>query len=102
MSTPEAIADFTMATANGRFTASDTGIYRFDALMQTVVQAMMNVQLDTGVPMILAVHTPHHFREHAEHRKYFLRHFAVKGTEAADACLQTVAGLRRLDGLLAS
>ena len=80
----------------------DDGIYRFDALMQTVVQAMMNVQLDTGVPTILAVHTPHHFREHAEHRKYFLRHFAVKGTEAADACLQTVAGLRRLDGLLAS
>lgn len=80
----------------------DDGIYRFDSLMQTVVQAMMNVQLDTGVPTILAVHTPHHFREHAEHRKYFLRHFAVKGTEAADACLQTVAGLRRLDGLLAS
>lgn len=77
----------------------DDGIYRFDALMQTVVKAMMDVQLDTGVPMILAVHTPHHFHEHAEHRKYFLRHFAVKGTEAADACLRTVAGLRRLDAL---
>lgn len=75
----------------------DDGVYRFDALMRTVVQAMMDVQLATGVPMILAVHTPHHFHEHAEHRKYFLRHFAVKGTEAAEACLQTVAGLRRLD-----
>ena len=80
----------------------DDGIYRFDALMQTVVQALMDVQLDTGVPMISAVLTPHHFHEHAEHRKYFLRHFAVKGTEAAEACLQTVAGLRRLDGLLSS
>ena len=79
----------------------DDGIYRFDALMQTVVKAMMDVQLETGVPTILAVHTPHHFHEHAEHRKYFLRHFAVKGTEAAQACLQTVAGLRRLDALLA-
>jgi 6,7-dimethyl-8-ribityllumazine synthase len=78
----------------------DDGIYRFDALMQTVVKAMMDVQLDTGVPLILAVHTPHHFHEHAEHRKYFLRHFAVKGTEAAEACLKTVAGLRRIDGLL--
>ncbi len=77
----------------------DDGIYRFDALMQTVVQAMMNVQLDTGVPTILAVHTPHHFREHAEHRKYFLRHFAVKGAEAAEACLRTVAGLRRIDAM---
>lgn len=75
----------------------DDGIYRFDALMQTVVKALMDVQLDTGVPMILAVHTPHHFHEHAEHRKYFLRHFAVKGTEAAEACLRTVAGLRHLD-----
>lgn len=80
----------------------DDGIYRFDALMQTVVKALMDVQLDTGVPMILAVHTPHHFHEHAEHRKYFLHHFAVKGTEAAEACLRTVAGLRQLDGLQAS
>jgi 6,7-dimethyl-8-ribityllumazine synthase len=77
----------------------DDGIYRFDALMQTVVRAMMDVQLGTGVPTILAVHTPHHFREHVEHRKYFLSHFAAKGTEAAEACLQTVAGLRRLDEL---
>ncbi|HMN93372.1 MAG TPA: 6,7-dimethyl-8-ribityllumazine synthase [Hydrogenophaga sp.] len=80
----------------------DDGIYRFDTLMQTVVQAMMQVQLDTGVPTILAIQAPHHFHEHAEHRKYFQRHFAVKGTEAAEACLQTVAGLRRLDALLAS
>jgi len=78
----------------------DDGIYRFDTLMQTVVQAMMQVQLDTGVPTILAIQAPHHFHEHAEHRKYFQRHFAVKGTEAADACLQSVAGLRRLDALL--
>jgi 6,7-dimethyl-8-ribityllumazine synthase len=77
----------------------DDGIYRFDALMQTVVQAMMQVQLDTGVPTILAIQAPHHFHEHAEHRKYFQRHFALKGTEAADACLQTVASLRRLDGM---
>ena len=79
----------------------DGGIYRHDFVSQTVVQALMDVQLDTGVPMISAVLTPPHFHEHAEHRKYFLRHFAVKGTEAAQACLQTVAGLRRLDALLA-
>ncbi len=71
----------------------DDGIYRFDALMKTVVQAMMDVQLATDVPMILAVLSPHHFHEHVEHRKYFQRHFALKGTEAADACLRTVRGL---------
>lgn len=80
----------------------DGGIYRHDFVSQTVVQALMDVQLDTGVPMISAVLTPHHFHEHAEHRKYFLRHFAVKGTEAAQACLQAVAGLRRIDALVAT
>lgn len=74
----------------------DGGIYRHDFVSATVVQALMDVQLDTGVPMISAVLTPHHFHEHAEHRKYFMRHFAVKGTEAAQACLNTVASLRRL------
>jgi 6,7-dimethyl-8-ribityllumazine synthase len=74
----------------------DGGIYRHDFVSQTVVQALMDVQLDTGIPVISAVLTPHHFHEHAEHRKYFLRHFAVKGTEAADACLRTVASLSRL------
>ncbi len=80
----------------------DGGTYRHDFVAQTVVQALMDVQLDTGVPVISAVQAPHHFHEHVEHRRYFMRHFAVKGTEAAQACLQTVAGLRRLDALLLS
>ncbi|AOW15383.1 riboflavin synthase subunit beta [Hydrogenophaga crassostreae] len=80
----------------------DGGIYRHDFVSQTVVQALMDVQLATGVPMISAVLTPHHFHEHAEHRKYFMRHFAVKGTEAAEACLKTVASLRRLDALMSA
>lgn len=79
----------------------DGGIYRHDFVSATVVQALMDVQLDTGVPMISAVLTPHHFHEHAEHRKYFMRHFAVKGTEAAQACLGAVAGLQRIDALMA-
>ena len=77
----------------------DGGIYRHDFVAATVVQALMDVQLQTGVPVISAVLTPHHFHEHAEHRKYFLRHFAVKGTEAAQACLATVASLGRLQTL---
>lgn len=80
----------------------DGGIYRHDFVSATVVQALMDVQLDTGVPMISAVLTPHHFHEHAEHRKYFMRHFAVKGTEAAEACLKTVAGLLRIEAVLAN
>ena len=63
---------------------------------------LMRLQLQADVPVILAVLAPHHFHEHAEHRKYFMRHFAVKGTEAAQACLQTVAGLLRLKSMLPS
>ena len=58
------------------------------------------MQLETNVPILSAVLTPHHFHEHVEHRKYFHRHFAVKGTEAAEACLKTIEGLRRVDEAL--
>mgnify|MGYP002662290723 CR=1 FL=1 len=80
----------------------DGGIYRHEFVATTVVNALMTLQLDTGVPILSAVLTPHHFHEHAEHRKYFHRHFAVKGTEAAEACVRTVEGLRRVDALLAA
>ncbi len=79
----------------------DGGIYRHEFVATTVVNALMALQLETGVPMLSAVLTPHHFHEHAEHRKYFHRHFAVKGTEAADACIKTIEGLRQVDALLA-
>lgn len=80
----------------------DGGIYRHEFVAQAVVNALMTLQLETDVPMISAVLTPHHFHEHAEHRKYFQRHFAVKGTEAAEACVQTLAGLQRIDSVLAA
>ena len=83
----------------GSALVADDGIYRHDIVSTTVVRALMRIQLETGVPVISAVLTPHHFHEHAEHRKYFLKNFAVKGTEAAMACLQTVAGLRSLANL---
>ena len=78
----------------------DGGIYRHEFVATTVVNALMNLQLETSVPILSAVLTPHHFHEHAEHRKYFHRHFAVKGTEAAEACVRTIEGLRRVDALL--
>ena len=78
----------------------DGGVYRHEFVATTVVNALMNLQLETSVPILSAVLTPHHFHEHAEHRKYFHRHFAVKGTEAADACVRTIEGLRRVDALL--
>jgi len=74
----------------------DGGIYRHDFVATAVIDGLMRVQLDSGVPVFSAVLTPHHFHEHAEHRDFFLSHFTVKGKEVAHACLQTVENLRRL------
>ena len=74
----------------------DGGIYRHDFVASAVIDGLMRVQLDTGVPVFSAVLTPHHFHEHAEHQRYFAEHFVVKGTEAAQACLRTVASLHAL------
>lgn len=89
--------------ASGRYQAVvacalvvDGGIYRHEFVASAVIDALMRVQLDTGVPVISAVLTPHHFHEHLEHRKYFQSHFAIKGTEAARACVATVSSLQSL------
>lgn len=74
----------------------DGGIYRHEFVAQAVIDALMRVQLDTGVPVISAVLTPHHFHEHLEHRKYFQNHFSIKGSEAARACVETVSSLHQL------
>jgi 6,7-dimethyl-8-ribityllumazine synthase len=75
------------------------GIYRHDFVSGTVIDGLMRVQLDTGVPVLSAVLTPHHFHEHDEHKRYFSEHFVVKGTEAAQAALKIVALHRDLDTL---
>jgi len=80
----------------------DGGIYRHEFVASTVVSTLMSLQLETNVPIFSAVLTPHHFHEHIEHRKYFQRHFAVKGTEAAEACVKTIEGLARVDALIAA
>lgn len=69
----------------------DGGIYRHDFVAATVVDALMRVQLDTGVPVFSAVLTPHHFHEHADHVAFFGGHLAGKGTELAAAVAGTLA-----------
>ena len=69
----------------------DGGIYRHDFVAGTVVNALMQVQLETDVPVLSAVLTPHQFQDCEEHRHFFLDHFKVKGREAAVACAQVLA-----------
>ena len=75
----------------------DGGIYRHEFVADAVITALMSVQLETGVPVLSSVLTPVRFHEHEEHRRFFTEHFVVKGKEAAQACLQTVESLRRID-----
>jgi 6,7-dimethyl-8-ribityllumazine synthase len=70
----------------------DGGIYRHEFVASTVIDALMQVQLETEVPVLSVVLTPQRFHEHDEHRAFFRDHFLVKGAEAARACAATVAG----------
>ncbi len=79
----------------------DGGIYRHEFVADAVIGALMRVQLETEVPVISAVLTPQRFHEHAEHRRFFREHFAVKGAEAARACAGTIANLDRARRLVA-
>jgi 6,7-dimethyl-8-ribityllumazine synthase len=74
----------------------DGGIYRHEFVAQAVINGLMRVQLDTDVPIISAVLTPHHFHDHDVHESFFTEHFKVKGAEAAQACAMTVQSLARL------
>jgi 6,7-dimethyl-8-ribityllumazine synthase len=74
----------------------DGGIYRHDFVAQTVVSALMQVQLATETPIFSVVLTPHHFHEHDVHRRFFHDHFRVKGQEAARACTGTLQSLAQL------
>jgi 6,7-dimethyl-8-ribityllumazine synthase len=72
----------------------DGGIYRHEFVAASVIDALMQVQLETEVPIISAVLTPHHYHAHDEHHAFYLRHLATKGEEAAAACLATIRNIR--------
>lgn len=74
----------------------DGGIYRHEFVAKTVLDAMMNVQLATEVPILSVVLTPQNFHEHEEHKIFFREHFKVKGAEAARACVKTLENIQSL------
>ncbi len=75
----------------------DGGIYRHDFVASAVIDGLMRVGLDTGVPVLSVVLTPHQFQETDAHEDFFKRHFVLKGEEAAKACVQTLATFEGLD-----
>ena len=77
----------------------DGGVYRHEFVACAVIDAMMRLQLETGVPIISAVLTPQHFHDHDDHRKFFHGHFRIKGAEAAKACARTLENMAAIDAL---
>ena len=74
----------------------DGGIYRHDFVAATVVDALMHIQLETAVPVLSVVLTPHQFQETQAHRSFFSAHFVTKGAEAANACAMICENLQAL------
>jgi 6,7-dimethyl-8-ribityllumazine synthase len=68
---------------------------------ETVIRALMEVQLRTEVPVFSAVVTPQQFRETAD-TDFLRRHFASKGAGVAEACANTLLSLERLRGQVAA
>jgi 6,7-dimethyl-8-ribityllumazine synthase len=68
----------------------DGGIYRHEFVADAVIAGLMQVQLETEVPVLSCVLTPQRFHEHAEHHAFFREHFRVKGREVAAACIATI------------
>lgn len=80
----------------------DGGIYRHEFVASAVINALMQVQLETEVPVISVVLTPQSFHEHDTHRAFFRRHMVTKGEEAAAACAAAIEGLKKIRKLPAA
>ncbi len=75
----------------------DGGIYRHEFVAQAVLDGIMRVQLEAGVPVLSAVLTPQHFDEHQEQDlRFFTDHLVTKGVEVAQACAAVLEGERQL------
>ncbi|MDQ7728657.1 6,7-dimethyl-8-ribityllumazine synthase [Halomonas sp. SpR8] len=77
----------------------DGGIYRHEFVAQAVIEGMMQAQLETEIPILSVVLTPHHFHEHSTHHAFFHDHFRAKGKEAAEALVMTLENHKRIQGL---
>ena len=69
----------------------DGGIYRHEFVAQAILNGIMNVGLETGVPILSTVLTPQKFNElDPDHLNFFRQHLVKKGAEAARAAAQTI------------
>jgi 6,7-dimethyl-8-ribityllumazine synthase len=77
----------------------DGGIYHHEFVATAVINGLMQVQLETEIPIISAVLTPHQFHGHKTHVNFFAKHFEIKGVETANACIQILENFMRFNNL---
>ena len=73
------------------------GIYRHEFVAEAVLNGIVSVGLETDVPVLSAVLTPHNFHEEKPHQDFFREHMLVKGRELAEACAAIIASLAALE-----
>ncbi|RLQ89635.1 6,7-dimethyl-8-ribityllumazine synthase [Notoacmeibacter ruber] len=66
------------------------GIYRHDFVSATVIDGLMDAQMETGVPVFSTCLTPHNFQEVPPMIEFFEKHFVTKGEEVAEAAIETI------------
>jgi len=69
---------------------------------ETVIRALMDVQLRTEVPVFSAVLAPEQFQDSSLCSDALRQHFVAKGIEVARACAGTLLSLERLGGQVAA
>lgn len=72
------------------------GIYHHEYVNHAVIDAIVQVGLETRVPVLSMVLTPLNFHQSEPHHAFFFEHFKLKGRELAEACLKTLENMRAL------
>ncbi len=71
----------------------DGGIYRHEFVAGAVVDGLMQVGLETEIPILSVSLTPHNYQETDHHNEIYRAHFIEKGREAARAALGVTKSL---------
>ena len=75
----------------------DGGIYRHEFVTHAVIDGIMRVMLDAGIPILSMVLTPKNSYQHDQDEQFFLAHFKIKGEELANAALAMLKNMQELE-----
>ena len=74
------------------------GIYRHEFVGHSVVQSILDVQLQTNKPFLSVVLTPQAYCEHLDvYEDMYVKHMVAKGKEAAKACEGMLSALKKIN-----